>query len=58
MESIIYKNVDHFHQPPEDDPKEAFTNWAIKQGVVMPKLHYPAFFDGLCGIKCKQEIQR
>jgi hypothetical protein len=35
-----------------------FNEWCLKEGVVMPKLEYPAYFDGgLLGMKCKEEIQ-
>ena len=54
---IIYKNVDSFHQPPADqEPIKAFNEWAIKNGVIMPKLKYPGYFDGLCGVLCQEEI--
>jgi hypothetical protein len=35
-----------------------FNQWAISEGVIMPKLQYPAYFDGgLLGIKCTEDIE-
>ena len=36
-----------------------FLDWCKKEGVIMPKLEYPASFEenGLVGIRCKQDIQ-
>ena len=35
-----------------------FREWCEREGVIMPKLEYPAFFDnGLEGIRVKEEIK-
>jgi hypothetical protein len=35
-----------------------FNEWCQKEGVLMPKLHYPAYFEnGLIGARCKEDIQ-
>jgi hypothetical protein len=35
-----------------------FMNWCNKEGMHMPKLEYPAFFEGgLLGVKCKEDIE-
>ena len=34
-----------------------FMNWCQDNGVLMPKLEYPAVFEGgLIGVKCKEDI--
>ena len=34
-----------------------FVDWCVKEGVVMPKLEYPAIFEnGLIGIRIKEDI--
>ena len=34
-----------------------FLNWCKKEGVVMPKIEYPATFEnGLKGIRCTSDI--
>ena len=39
------------------DRVEMFNKWAKAEGVVMPKIEYPAYFeDGLVGMKCVQDI--
>lgn len=60
MESgkTILKNVDDFHDPtPGEDSIATFNAWALKNGVIMPKLKYPGYFEGgLCGVLCQAEI--
>ena len=35
-----------------------FLEWCEKEGVVMPKLEYPATFEnGLVGVRCKEDIE-
>ena len=35
-----------------------FNRWCEENGVLMPKLEYPAYFDdGLIGVRCKEDIQ-
>ena len=34
-----------------------FNEWCKREGVIMPKLEYPAYFeDGLVGVKVTQDI--
>ena len=35
-----------------------FNEWCEREGVIMPKLEYPAYFNnGLEGIRCKEPIE-
>ena len=35
-----------------------FFDWCQKEGVIMPKLEYPAYFEnGIIGTKCKEDIE-
>ena len=35
-----------------------FKDWCEIEGVVMPKLQYPAYFEnGLIGVKCLNDIE-
>lgn len=44
--------------PDETDKFEMFNKWCQEQGVIMPKIEYPAFFDGgLIGMRCKEEVK-
>ena len=53
VESIINDGV-----PDPVDKYTMFNEWCSKEGVIMPKLEYPAFFDGgLIGIRCTEDIQ-
>ena len=37
------------------DKYEMFNEWCKKEGILMPKLEYPAVFEnGLIGVKCKK----
>ena len=56
------KNIDWFlrEEGEEDstDKYEMFNDWCKKEGVIMPKLEYPATFEGgLIGTRCKEDIQ-
>ena len=36
------------------DKHDMFSEWAKQEGVIMPKLEYPVYFeDGLKGMMCK-----
>ena len=40
------------------DKFKVFKDWCQREGVHMPKLEYPAYFEnGLCGVKCLDEIK-
>ena len=42
----------------EGDRFKIFNDWCKEEGVVMPKLEYPATFeDGVVGVRCKADIQ-
>lgn len=43
----------------EPDKFTMFDEWCKLEGVVMPKLQYPAYFDGgeLLGVKCLEQIE-
>ena len=52
-------NIDWFltGKPDEIDKYTMFNEWCAKEGVYMPKLEYPANFDGgLLGARCKEDI--
>ena len=35
-----------------------FKEWLHTNGVIMPKLEFPGYFeDGLVGVKCSEDIQ-
>ena len=35
-----------------------FLDWCIKEGVIMPKLEYPAKFEnGVIGVRCCEDIE-
>ena len=41
-----------------EESHKLFTDWIQKEGVIMPKLEFPAFFEnGLLGVKCKEDIE-
>jgi hypothetical protein len=42
-----------------EDKLKIFSEWIKKEGVLMPKLEFPAFFenDELLGVRCKEDIQ-
>lgn len=41
----------------ECDKFALFNQWCEKEGVIMPKVTYPAFFEGgLIGAKCNEDI--
>ena len=57
-EVIEIKSVDSYFddEEPYDSYKE-FNDWCLKEGVLTPKLEYPAYFeDGLLGVRCKEDI--
>jgi len=34
-----------------------FNEWCKKEGMIQPKLEYPAYFEnGLVGVRCKEDI--
>ena len=40
------------------DKISMFLDWCKKEGVVMPKCEYPAYFkNGLIGVRCKEDIK-
>ena len=53
----VPKNMMDFIETGDDDRFEVFNSWCEREGVVMPKLKYPAWFDGLLGIECTDEIK-
>ena len=58
--SFEKKNIEFFLdvQPTEPDKYVLFMAWLKKEGVVMPKLEYPAFFEnGLIGTRVSQDIE-
>jgi hypothetical protein len=36
---------------------ELFAAWCKTNGVIAPKLKYPTYFDGLCGVGVTEDIQ-
>ena len=57
------KNIEYYmnETPLEGEPDKftMFNAWCKKEGVVMPKLQYPAYFDNgeLLGVKCLEQIE-
>lgn len=54
------KNIEYYINGDEKDKVDKFTmfnEWCRKEGVIMPHLEYPAYFDGLLGIKCTKDIE-
>ena len=53
-------NIEYFLGEGEVDKEDKYTmfmNWCHKEGMYMPKLEYPAFFEGgLLGVRCKEDI--
>ena len=58
----IPKNIDYYLRQEgeavdENDKYEMFNEWCRKEGVIMPKLEYPAVFEnGLIGVRCTADI--
>ena len=54
------KNIDNIisEEPStQEDKFEMFNKWCRDQGIYLPKLEYPAFFEGgLIGLKCTADI--
>lgn len=55
-------NIEYFLGDDEEDLKidkyKLFLDWCDKEGVHMPKLEYPAYFEGgLCGTRVKEDIE-
>lgn len=45
-------------QKDEVDKYTMFNEWCRNEGVIAPKLEFPAYFeDGLLGVRCKEDIQ-
>ena len=54
-EVIILKGINYYldETSKNTDANADFKKWCIKEGVIMPKLEYPAYFNGIRGMKCK-----
>lgn len=59
MEPRYYQgNFTEVYKAHQKDKYEIFNKWCKDEGVLIPKLEYPAFFDGgLLGARAKQDIQ-
>ena len=53
------KNIQYFVDDDYPSTKyQDFVAWCKKEGVHMPKVDFPAYFeDGLMGLKAKEDIQ-
>ena len=54
------KNIEAFVEPLEGEPDKysLFNQWCEQEGVIMPKIEYPAWFqNGLLGVRVKEDIQ-
>ena len=55
------RNIEYFLNDEDKDDSnkfDKFNQWCQKEGVVMPSIEYPAYFEGgLQGIKCTRDIQ-
>ena len=59
LESKEIKNKIEYFLGVEDDTDkyQLFNEWCAKEGVHMPKLEYPAYFEGgLLGTKVTEDI--
>ncbi len=53
MEGTVYEMQNN----PKENKVEIFLKWCKDNGVVCPKLEYPAVFDmGLVGVRAKEDI--
>ena len=51
-------NIHEVYQKNFDKRYEIFNKWCQENGVLIPKVEYPAFFDGgLLGVKAKENIE-
>jgi hypothetical protein len=52
------RNIEFYLGVDEDTDKFVmFNDWCKQEGVLMPKLEYPAFFEhGLLGVRCTEDI--
>ena len=60
---VKLKNIEYFLNDDGQDQEKVdkftmFNQWTKSEGVIMPKLEYPAYFEGgLLGIKCTQDVE-
>ena len=56
----VLKNIDNIisdHPSSQEDKFKMFNEWCKREGVYMPKMEYPAFFEGgLIGARAKEDI--
>lgn len=51
------KSVDFYLGEEKGDKHTMFLDWCKNEGIVMPKLEFPAYFEnGLVGVRCKEDI--
>ena len=56
-ESVARSIDDYFGFVNKEDKFTMFLKWCKDEGVIMPKLEYPAYFEnGLVGVRCKEDI--
>ena len=44
------------HKPPQGDKYKLYNEWFLAEGGLMPKVEFPAFFDGVLGCRAIKEI--
>ena len=51
------KNISFYLGEEKEDKFEMFNRWCFSEGVLMPKIEFPAVFEhGLIGMKCTADI--
>ena len=51
------KSIDYYLGKEYGTDESRFLEWCTQEGVIMPKLEYPAQFEnGLIGVRCKETI--
>jgi len=58
--TVSKTNIEFFLGEGEKEEVDKFTmfnQWCKDEGMIMPKLEYPAYFEGgLLGVSCKEDI--
>ena len=58
MRTIDYYLLDE-GETDDRDRMLMFKKWCESEGVIMPKIEYPAYFEnGILGLKCKEDINQ
>ena len=58
-QTMVKKDSGYYlgHEEQADDTCTMFLKWCTSEGIITPKLEYPAHFqNGLVGVRCREEI--